>query len=194
MVILLFGKMPRSSYTINEKGRFGLHFQFWKCWLGISTVCFFMMKKALNQTEVLEPQDPKPASRASSGRPTPRLALKFGLGASLKMPNLHVLKDRLLRPSIWMKYQKIAFQRPILVLISSQRLQLLQRNTLDSRTLPSWNLEQHRFLHTNTPCINPKQANKAYIWSQLTTLWGKQTWKRQQIKTTNTQNNRITLA
>jgi hypothetical protein len=48
-----------------------------------------MMKKALNQTEVLEPQDPKPASRASSGRPTPRLALKFGLGASLKMPNLH---------------------------------------------------------------------------------------------------------
>jgi hypothetical protein len=26
----------------------------------------------------LEPQDPKPASRASSGRPTPQLALKFG--------------------------------------------------------------------------------------------------------------------
>ena len=69
--------------------RFGLHFQFWKCWSGISNVCFFMMKKALNQTEVLEPQDPKPASRASSGRPTPQLALKFGLGASLKMPNLH---------------------------------------------------------------------------------------------------------
>jgi hypothetical protein len=72
-----------------KKDRFGLHFQFWKCWFGISTVCFFMMKEALNQTEVLEPQDPKPASRASSGRPTPRLALKFGLGASLKMPNLH---------------------------------------------------------------------------------------------------------
>jgi hypothetical protein len=54
-----------------------------------------MMKKALNQTEVLEPQDPKPASRASSGRPTPRLALKFGLGASLKMPNLHDKRNNL---------------------------------------------------------------------------------------------------
>jgi hypothetical protein len=82
----------------------------------------FLMKKALNQTEVLEPQDPKPASRASSGRPTPRLALKFGLGASLKMPNLHVLKEGLLMSSIRVKYQKIAFQRPILVFISSQRL------------------------------------------------------------------------
>jgi hypothetical protein len=34
----------------------------------------------------LEPQDPKPASRASSGRPTPQLALKFG--STLRAENL----------------------------------------------------------------------------------------------------------
>ena len=38
----------------------------------------FPMLTELSRAEVLEPQDPKPASRASSGRPTPQLALKFG--------------------------------------------------------------------------------------------------------------------
>jgi hypothetical protein len=42
-----------------------------------------MMKKALNQTEVLEPQDPKPASRASLRQP-PSACAKVRSGRKLE--------------------------------------------------------------------------------------------------------------
>src|SRR4030066_188409 len=104
------------------QSRFGLHFQFWKCWLDISTVSCW----ALNQTEVLEPQDPKPFFRASSLKGTPQKKSEFGLGASLKMPNLHDLKNEsegvravsLIR----LKNQEIAFESPKTMASRSQPL------------------------------------------------------------------------
>ena len=142
-----------------KKGRFGVHFQFWKCWLGISTVPCWV----LNQTEVLEPQDPKPASRASSGRPTPQLALKFGLGASLKMPNLHDKRNYLESHQYERRTRKSPSRDQNLCLSAAKDLSFFKGTLSIREPFRVEILSNTVFCIQNTPCINPKQANKAYI-------------------------------